>query len=109
MSERGELSPKQAVLGCLAMLLAMPFGILAWAYVKAQLWSWFLVPLGVPPIGVAHAYGLTTLYWAFASRPLDFKPDKDPKRALTYLLSFYLLGPLLSYGFGYVIIHWIGI
>lgn len=28
------------------------------AFVLVQLWAWFMLPLGVPAIGVAHAYGI---------------------------------------------------
>jgi hypothetical protein len=29
--------------------------------VMARLWSWFVVPLGLPGIGVAHAVGLSVI------------------------------------------------
>ena len=31
------------------------------AYTLMMLWTWFLVPLGVVSIGMAHAYGLSIL------------------------------------------------
>lgn len=29
------------------------------AFAITYLWKWFVVPLGLPPIGIAHAYGLS--------------------------------------------------
>ena len=44
-----------------AALLAAPVLALIHAIVVRTLWSWFAVPLGVPNIGYAHAYGLALL------------------------------------------------
>lgn len=36
--------------------------ILFSAFTVSTLWGWFLVPLGVQSIGLAHAYGVTLLF-----------------------------------------------
>lgn len=41
-----------------AIALAIPITVW-WAFVAATVWGWFIVPLGVPPIGKAHAWGLS--------------------------------------------------
>jgi hypothetical protein len=44
-----------AVLGVMALSVA---GWMLDAFVFRALWAWFLVPLGLPPIGLAHAFGV---------------------------------------------------
>lgn len=40
-----------------SVLIALPFGL--WnAYVLSSLWAWFVVPLGLPVLGVWHTFGL---------------------------------------------------
>jgi len=41
----------------LALLLALP-SLVFRAFVLTRLWHWFVAPLGLPDIGVAHALGL---------------------------------------------------
>lgn len=42
-------------------VLALLIGTLWSGFCLSCLWRWFLVPLGVPPVGVAHAIGLAAL------------------------------------------------
>lgn len=48
------------------LAITIPLGIplIIWrGYVLSVLWRWFVVPLGVPTLGVAHAVGIaTTVY-----------------------------------------------
>lgn len=44
-----------------AFVTAIITGIIG-AVVATKLWEWFVVPLGMPAIGVAHAYGLLLLF-----------------------------------------------
>lgn len=60
----------------LLVLMATPLGSLWRAYALATLWAWFLVPLGLPVLGLAHAYGIA----AFGSLAVTYVPalkDKD--------------------------------
>ena len=42
------------------------------------MWSWFAVPLGFPPIGMAHAVGICTLIDAIrGDKPSEMKTAKD--------------------------------
>ena len=49
---------EKTLLGCVAVLFMLPFSIAWKAFVAVQLWGWFLVPLGAPRVGLAHAVGL---------------------------------------------------
>lgn len=44
-------------------------GFFAEAWLVATLWRWFLVPLGIPAIGNAHALGLSVLVSFIAKSP----------------------------------------
>lgn len=56
---------KQDVLAALGMLVLGLIGVALltmWqGYVLTVLWGWFIVPLGVPAIGVAHAVGFAAM------------------------------------------------
>lgn len=41
--------------------LTLPLAVLIEASVAAKLWGWALVPLGLPPISWAHAFGIIGL------------------------------------------------
>jgi hypothetical protein len=56
-------------------LTTIPSGILR-GYVFATLWSWFVVPLGAPAMGLAHAYGLGCLV-TMATLPARLPKDKE--------------------------------
>ena len=51
------------------------------------MWKWFMVPLGVPPIGIAHAYGIWSVVSMVRYRHHgeDFDLDKAQK-ALTSVM-----------------------
>ena len=39
----------------------VPFLIMFRAFVMVDLWLWFVVPLGVAKVGMAHMYGVTLI------------------------------------------------
>lgn len=51
------------------------------------LWGWFAVPLGLPPIGVAMAVGLSTIVWLMTSS----HKSEDELPFITYILKLVLL------------------
>lgn len=42
----------------LVALAVTPPAVLLRAYVTAAMWAWFVVPFGLPALGLAHAWGL---------------------------------------------------
>lgn len=42
------------------LVLLVPYSVLV-AYILTAMWGWFVVPLGAPGLGMAHAYGLALL------------------------------------------------
>lgn len=57
------------------ILLALDIPIVIFrGFILAKLWGWFIVPLGVMQIGIAHAIGLSILISVFT-----WKNEKTPK------------------------------
>lgn len=65
----GEVSAKAA-----AALASVP--LRAWVLVK--LWLWFVVPLGLPAIGLWHAMGLGSLLGLLTYSVQDMREAKTP-------------------------------
>jgi hypothetical protein len=56
-------------LSVVALLLALPFGIVWQGFITVVLWGWFVVPLfGLPQLGIAYAVGLRALIGSFTIR-----------------------------------------
>ena len=55
------------IVKALLWLIAIPVGWVWKALVAVSLWTWFIVPLGVPAVGMPHALGLTMTGWYFCS------------------------------------------
>ena len=55
----------------LLMLALIPVNIFVTGFVVSYLWLWFLVPLGLPVISLAHAFGI-----AVFAEALTFKLDQ---------------------------------
>jgi len=59
MSEQHENNVKLAM-GCLMVILT-PFVFLYSGFIFHLLWLWFMVPLGLNAIGIAHAIGIVSI------------------------------------------------
>lgn len=87
------------VLGAIFVLILV---MLSSAFVSSTLWGWFLVPLGVPMIGIAHAYGLgvfTTFLTGTAGLSLNMK---DSGKEFGEKSIAALLLPWVALLFGYI-------
>ena len=68
------------------------------AWVLATLWAWFVVPLGVAKIGLAHAYGLSSINTVLLSTRGLYAPEDKRKEAIVA----GLLMPILALFFGWI-------
>lgn len=69
------------------------------AYVVTILWAWFVVPLGLPVIGKAHAYGLVVLVALIRARA----PRKDEASAsIAATIMTAILGPAVGLLAGWI-------
>lgn len=90
-------------------------GVFLSAYMMSRMWQWFVVPLGAPHIGMAHAYGLAVtaftavLFWPTTdadvianSQPNRGATQKETTTHLAYVLTKRIVLPLVTLGVGYV-------
>ena len=80
-------------------VLLLPLGILR-AFIIRDLWSWFIVPVGAPPISVLHAFGIGLFATLFVDQMLTIQMmRKDDKDALRLFLTG-IAGWLATWGLG---------
>lgn len=84
-----------ALLALVLLVGYMVVGLLARGWVVYCLWGWFAVPLGVPPISVAWAIGLTSLVVCMVPTP---QPDENRDKVNAMLLPFVNWGLCLLVG-----------
>jgi hypothetical protein len=58
-----------AILKLAIVLFTLSAGTVLWAVVLTVLWGWFVVPLGVPSINAAEAFGLAIVVGMFRRQP----------------------------------------
>lgn len=80
-----------------AMLPSWPLN----AWILAKLWAWFLVPLGVPAVGMAHGYGIWVLLGFLWTRPADLRAATDAE-----LLAKAYAAPLIALAMG-AVLQWV--
>lgn len=79
-----------------ALAIAAIFALVTWlGFVASIMWGWFVVPLGAPAIGTAHAIGLMCI-WALLSTKKS-KSDGDStgaywQSAVQAMGGLFLLG-----------------
>jgi hypothetical protein len=68
-----------------------------WAFVVTKMWVWFFVPLGIPMIGYAHAFGFSATLGMFKGWSLTNKNDghTEKVRAVASALAAWFT-PLLA-------------
>ena len=86
-------------------LLMIPAGLCFKAVVASDLWGWFVVPLGVPAIGMAHALGLCLVGWLFSCGMDNIK--EKPDHALWTRWVMIQIVVLIVWGYG-ALFNWIG-
>ena len=68
-----------------------------YSMVVVVLWGWFIVPLGLPPITISHAIGLTVILNMFRSVEAKAKDEDWQQTLLTGLTK-----PLFALAIGYI-------
>lgn len=70
----------EIAMGCLVLILLIPVSAAFKGFVLSRLWGYFVVPLGVPEIGIAHAFGLALVVSMFTPTPSG--KDKDSEEGM---------------------------
>lgn len=94
-------------------LCVIAFSIAAapwWSWVAAKLWTWFLVPLSAPTIGLAHMYGISALVGMFTAPIIvnvaNVKShDQTERERDMFRVICAWLAPLFALTFGAVARH----
>lgn len=76
-------------------------GAIVWmsAVTLTWLWLWFVVPLGVMQLSLAHAFGISGIVYYLTYRPNTNKVDKDEAvKAMTQAAMI----PFTALGLGYI-------
>lgn len=84
-------------------LVALLFSPLTWmwkAFVMVKLWTWFLVPAGVPRLGFVTAMG-TTLIFSMLSPTPKFDGDEVTVEWAVKAIAVGFFGPLIGLVFGW--------
>lgn len=72
-------------------------------YTCSQLWLWFLVPLGIPAIGILQSVGLSTIfnlflsgiYWHIGRKKIEDKMDSVFEKYKFFFIPVFYLSLLL--------------
>jgi hypothetical protein len=86
-------------LAVIVLIALFPIIILR-GFVLSRLWAWFLIPLGLPSIGVAHAIGIALIFSAFFSKSSTTNKNNYVERTFEGFVEV-----LCYWGFG-AIVHW---
>ena len=87
--------PQGCVTALLGLFIFMPIFTALRGFVLHRLWAWFVVPLGVPAIGIAHAVGLAMLVGFLKMSQHDFDQESDDEP----------LARLIGQSIGYVVVY----
>ena len=80
-----------------SILLVAPLALLR-GFVLKILWAWFVIPLGVMPLGLAHAIGFSVIVGLLTSA-CHKEDEKDPWATFAGAMG----GPLGALAFGAIV------
>lgn len=87
------------ILGALLLaVLTIPL-ILLNGWVLSWLWLWFMVPLGLPVISLAHSIGIAGIVGFMTKQYTSDKNEEEKYERMAY----GLLAPFIALGGGYII------
>jgi riboflavin transporter FmnP len=87
-------------------VLSVVIGVIMRGWMLSVLWGWFVIPLfeSAPQLTIVTAIGLSTVLGAFMGSKYDSNNSKKSTSELAVeLITYSILVPLFTVGFGYVI------
>lgn len=89
----------------IAWLATMVVGAVMSGWVLSVMWGWFVVPFGVPPIGIAWAIGISLVvgYMTYQSDAVVKTDDEDRVQTVVNLVALAVLRPLLALAIGAIV------
>ena len=91
------------MLTALVLILGLPLVMIVKGLVLSTLWSWFVVPLGMDPISIPAAIGLSLTLSLFTGMSETGADTETPPEALGYLFGYGVFVPLLLLFIGWVL------
>ena len=86
-----------AILIALFIALAFVAGLIVMrAWVLTILWGWFIVPFGLPALGIAWAIGIAATISIFTAKPVKSEEGDNSS------LAFAIVQPLMALLIGFV-------
>lgn len=105
----GRMKRNTAVVGCILLLITLPFGAIWSGFVLSVLWGWFVVPTfeGAPALGIPAAIGIAAVVRYLTNDTRWREEDRDDGNLRTERIirsiSMMVTVPLLTLIFGYVV------
>lgn len=97
MTTKTEMPDWAAWATVMSGVIVLLFGLILFdAFALQIMWGWFVVPLGVPPVGLAHAYGVFLLW-------LLFKPIRVREGDVWKSMGKRIVRTLLVLGLGWIV------
>jgi len=92
----------KAILLILGAVVGLALLGIWWGYAIHVLWAWFVVPIGLPAISIAQAYGLSVLFGLFMNtRGLDVGKEKTSDE-WAVSVTIGVLMPAVALLFGWI-------
>lgn len=89
-------------LGAIGMLSIIPITAIVRGYILSIIWSWFMVPLGIIPIGIAHAIGISvTVSFLTSHLAAEDKEKSTTTKVVTKMFSGVLVS-LMALGIAWI-------
>ena len=90
--------------GCLLLLLSLPFGALWSGFVLSILWGWFIVPtFEIRPLGVLPAIGVSMVVGYLTKQEAATKDERGTTERVAYLFGHMFIYPLFALVFGWIL------
>ena len=87
------------IFGVIGLFAMIPLLIINSGLAVSILWGWFIVPLGAPQIGVAHAIGISATMFFVKSGHV--RRDNEDKKPWVTIAGFFI-APWVSVLVGYI-------
>lgn len=73
-------------------------------WVLTYLWLWFVTPLGLPSLSIAHAIGISCVISFLTYQYIERPKEKEPLQSqISTLVTVCVFRPLIVLGFGWII------
>ena len=93
-----------ALLGCVLLLISLPFSALWSGYVLSVLWGWFIVPtFEARPLAVLPAIGLALVVGYLTKQEQQTEDTRDKDDKIISALVHMFLSPLIALLFGWIL------